>query len=307
MIDLDDYIDDIREKISVIPDFDRESIESLLEALPNLGEFEVRQLMQIINEIVEPAYQEHKIRSKNPVLPFPDMEESTGDGPMLGYACAGDRVLHPFYLKKEEMREGIIVVARSGHGKTRFVYNVVDSLVKLGLNWVIWDLKDDYIELAYLYDDVLVLNWNDMKYNALINAPKGMELSLWWGKVWEVFCHCFGILTASSSYILEKLEEIYGDKKGLVTFADLYQFLKAANEESRKKDEYLSVAENRVYAVNRALGDVLNCKYGFEVSEIFKRRVVIRLRGMDNSTQGFFIQILLMHEFYSRMYERVRM
>jgi hypothetical protein len=303
----DEFIEDIKDKACKTPSIQRDTVMKMIKAYIVSSGRRKQKIGEKLSKIVNRAYNRHALNSQNPVLSFPDRKTSEGDGPMLGYVCAGDQVLYPFYLRKEEMREGIILVARSGHGKTRFVYGFVDSLVRRGLNWVVWDLKDDYMELAYLYDDVIVLNWNDIRYNVLVNAPKGMELGLWWGKVWEVFCHSFGILTASSSYIMEKLEELYGDRKGSVTFADLYHFLKSANEESRKKDEYLSVAENRVYAVNRALGEVLNCKYGFEISEIFKRRVVIRLRGMDNSMQGFFIQILLMHEFYSRMYERVRM
>jgi muconolactone delta-isomerase len=207
----------------------------------------------------------------------------------------------------EATREGILVTARSGHGKTRLIYSVVGSLINLGLNFVIWDIKDDHMELARIYSCVFVVNWNDLKFNPLTNAPKGMKIEMWWRKVWEIFCHSFGILIASSSYILEKLEELYEDRKGTVMFNDLYQFLKSASEQSKRRDEYLSVAENRIYTVNQALGDVLNCKYGFEVSEIFSQKIVIRLRGLDNSMQGFLVQILLMHEFYSRMYGRVRL
>lgn len=306
MSELDEYIDEIKKKISVIPNFNRGPIDKMLKSLSYLDEKERKETRADINSIVDRAYNKHRLSSKNPVLSFPSKEESVGDI-QVGYTYAGDIPLYPTMLTMEEAREGIIVVARSGHGKTRLIYGVVGSLVSLGLNFVIWDIKDDHIELAYTYDDILVTNWYDLKFNPLTNAPKGMDLRVWWRKVWEVFCHSFGILIASSSYILEKLEEIHGDRKGLVTFSDLHQFLKSSNEPSKKKGEYLDVAENRIYAVNQALGEVLNCKYGFEVSEIFSQKIVIRLRGLDAPMQGFLIQILLMHEFYSRMYERVRL
>lgn len=303
----DEFIEDIKDKASKTPNIPRETIMKLIKAYIVSSGRKKQRIGEKLSKIVNRAYNRHALKSKNPVLPFPPKSQSDKPGVTFGITYAGDQALYPTVVPLEATREGILVTARSGHGKTRLIYSVVGSLINLGLNFVIWDIKDDHMELARIYSCVFVVNWNDLKFNPLTNAPKGMKIEMWWRKVWEIFCHSFGILIASSSYILEKLEELYEERKGTVMFNDLYQFLKSASEQSKRRDEYLSVAENRIYTVNQALGDVLNCKYGFEVSEIFSQKIVIRLRGLDNSMQGFLVQILLMHEFYSRMYGRVRL
>lgn len=307
MFDLDEYIEEVRKKISRIPDFQKEAVESLLELLPHLDENEKRAMINDINSIVDPAYTSHIIVSKNPVLGFPSEEESKGDGLKLGVVMAGDIEKYPFELTFENLRESILAVARSGHGKTRFMYYFVQSLVSCGVNFVCFDWKRDYRGLAEIHPDILVIRWSDLRFNPLTNVPAGLDIKQWWRVLFTIFAHSFGVLVATPSFILEQLEELYEEKKGLVTFKDLYEHLKRLNEQSKKRGEYLDVAENRIFTVNQALGEVVNVKYGFEISEIFRRKVVIELEPLDTPTASFLVQTLLMHEFFRRLRNQVRL
>jgi len=97
-MDIQEYTEEVREKISKVPDFDRGAVEPLLETLPYLDPQGQRKVMADIDTLVSPEYSAHVSRSKNPVLPFPGREESRGDGLVAGNVLAGDRELYPFEL-----------------------------------------------------------------------------------------------------------------------------------------------------------------------------------------------------------------
>lgn len=305
MIDLDEYIDDVREKISKIPNFDKESIESMLEVLPNLGDFEARQLIKDIDSVIEPAFQEHKLNSQNPVMSFPTEEESKGDV-KLGHACAGDQVLHLFCLTTENLRESIFCSSRAGHGKTSLVFHFVDDLVAKRINFFIPDWKNDYRSLAQKYPDIEVLNWSVLKFNPLTNAPDGMELKDWHRVVFTIFCHSFGLFGPTAFYLLQCIGQILEEKSD-ITFKDLENFLKIQSEQSRKRSEYHDVAENRIFSLNHSIGNVLNVKYGWNVKDLFKRQLIIEMSPLDFPVASFLIQCLIMHEFYRRLKNNIRM
>jgi len=307
MFDLDEYVEDVTKKISRIPDFKKDSVESLLQTLPHLDENERRTMINDINLMVDSEYTSHILVSKNPVLSFPSAEESKGDGIKLGMVMCGDIDLHFFELTCENLRESIFVVARSGHGKTTLVFYVVGGLARNHINFFFADWKNDYRSLAKMYDDILVIRWDELSFNPLTNAPEGMELKDWWRVVFTIFAHSFGLFTATPSHILENLEELYEEKRGDVTFKSLYEYLRSQNETSKKKGEYADVAENRLYYLNSALDKVINVRYGFDVSKLFHGRIIVEFSPLDAPIASFLLQTLIMHEFYRRLRNQIRL
>ncbi|TBR09355.1 MAG: ATP-binding protein [Candidatus Nitrosotenuis sp.] len=304
MIDLDKYIDSVRKKISVIPNFDKESIESLLDALPNLGEFEVKQIMQDIDSIVEPEYQKHK-RSKNPILSFPSKEEAQGEIE-IGEVYAGDQGLgYPFGLSRVDLTENIFGVGRAGSGKTTFLLNLIDQLEQNKIRYTVIDWKNDYTFLPKKYSDVNLATYRQFAYNPWINIPPGMDRRLWWFIVLDVVAHSTGLYVATPSHVLEALEEIYEIKDGRINSKDLYQYLKSQNE-SKKREEYNSTALNRLFLLNELLDDVINVDYGFDVEDIFKDSWIIQMAPLHEAVSSFLINVLLLWEYYRRLYKGVR-
>ena len=127
-----EFINDVKEKISKTPNFERDSVESLLELLPYLDKNERRLTIEDINSLVEPAYISHTMNCKNPALNFPSEEESRGDGFVLGEVCAGDQVLYPFELTRTNLTESIFGVGRSGAGKSTFLVHFIDQIQSQG-------------------------------------------------------------------------------------------------------------------------------------------------------------------------------
>ncbi|MCH7647553.1 MAG: DUF87 domain-containing protein, partial [Thaumarchaeota archaeon] len=306
MIDLDEWIDGVNDKLDVLDNVNKESIKSMLKVIPNLNEVEIRQLMADINEIVNTKYTKKKLSSKNPLLSFPSEEESKGDFE-IGTVCAGDKELYAFALTTENLRENIFVTARSGHGKTSLVFYFVGKLVYNNISFIFFDWKNDYRTLATMYPDILVVKWSDLRFNPLTNVPEGMDIKVWWRIVLDVLSHSQGLLMATPSYILQVVEELYDEKKGEITFRDLGNYLRSQHEESRKKGEYADVAENRIFNINQALDKVINVRHGFDVKDLFNKKVVIEMSPLDFGVASFLIQTLIMHEFYSRLTNNVRL
>lgn len=307
MSEIDDFRQEIMDKVSKIPGLPTGYIDTLLRMLPYANERRRKKLVDKIKSLVETKFNEHSMRSKNPLLSFPSKADAIGDGVIIGHVCSGDRVLHPFGLTSENLRENEFVVARSGHGKTTTVFNFVDQLIKHEICFLSFDWKQDYRTLAKKYDDVYVIRWHELAYNVLTNCPEGMDIKLWWRVVLDIAAHSQGLLMATPAHILRSLEELYEHNKGQVTFRELENHLKSQHSESRKENEYSAIAENRIFNINQALDKVINVKHGFEIKELFKRRIIIEMFPLDFSVASFLIQTIIMHEFYRRLYNQIRL
>lgn len=307
-LDLDEYVEETKEKVSVLPDVDRESINNLLNSLLYLSEEEQRQTVQMIDEITNNAFTEHKLNSKNPIMIFPTYDESFDDGFLqIGYVMAGDIPKYSFCLSKTNVTENILVVGRAGQGKTTLIFNFVKRLVERNINWIFFDVKDDYSGLCKMYDDVFVLSWNALKLNIWTNVPPGMPRKLWYRVVLDVLSHSQGLYSATPNHIIEQLEELHEEKKGHITNRDVVELLKSKYESSNKRDEYSSVAFNRLNAINETFDEVINVPFGWDVSKLFKGRVVIRTFPLTFENSSFLIQVLLLWEFYRRLFAQERL
>ncbi|MEO9310262.1 MAG: hypothetical protein ABI337_08225 [Nitrososphaera sp.] len=305
MFDLDGYIYDVREKISKIPNFDKDSVESLLELLPHLDENEKRATIDDINSIVDSEYTSHILRSKNPVLSFPSEEEAKGDGIVAGQVCAGDQVLYPFEFTRVNLTENIFGVGRAGSGKTTFIIYFINQLEYHKIRYTVIDWKNDYAFLAKMHPDVSLLKYNQIAYNPWTNIPHGMDRRLWWFIVLDVIAHSTGLYVATPSHVLEALEEIYQAKNGRINSKDLYQYLKSQNE-SKRREEYNSTALNRLFLLNELLDDVINVDFGFDLEDLFKQKCVIQMAPLHEAVSSFLFNILALWEYYRRLHKNIR-
>ena len=94
--------------------------------------------------------------SEKPVLGVPSREEAAGEL-VLGRVAQGDRILHPFGLSIEELNQHVLIVARSGHGKTVLIMRILTELIGLGIPWLAFDFKRDYRHLLRLFPEIIVI------------------------------------------------------------------------------------------------------------------------------------------------------
>lgn len=300
----DEYVETIQNKISVIPDFPKEIVEKLLKVRSVVNERRKSKIETKINKMVDRAYDRFVIDNKNPILSYPSEYESQGDI-QIGYTCAGDQTLHPYYLTRVNLTENIFGVGRAGSGKTTFIIFFVDQLESAGIKYTIIDWKNDYTFLAKKYPDTYLLKYNHIAYNPWTNIPPGMDRKLWWFIVLDVIAHSTGLYVATPSHILEALEEIYQTNNGRINCKDLYQYLKSQNE-TKRREEYNSTALNRLFLLNELLDPVINVDYGFDLEELFRQKCIIQMAPLHQAVSSFLFNVLALWEYYRRLYKNVR-
>jgi len=306
--DIDSYIDEIKKKISVLPRINKNLINSMLKQLAYARtEEKINKIISKIDSIVFPAYTAHVLNSENPVMAFPSQEESKGDGMTIGKVMSGDTELYDYELTTENLRENIFSTARSGHGKTSLVFYFVDFMVKNNINFVFFDFKQDYRVLTQKYPDILVIKWSDIRFNPLTNIPENMDTNIWHRILLDIFAHTQGLLMATPGFMLDSINELQKIKKDMISFSDLEEFIKNQRQDTLKENEYSAVAKNRLANTNNALGNVINCKHGFDVKDLFSQRIVIEMHPLDFKMSSFLIQSLILHEFHRRMTNQIRM
>ena len=301
------YIEEVQKKVSVLPKINKEAIEYMLLQVANASEVRIRKIVARINSIIDPAYASLVLRSRNPILSYPSKEDSKGDGFAIGKVMAADEELYDYELTTENLRENVFASARAGHGKTTLVFHFVEYLVRNGIHFVFFDWKQDYRVLARRHPEILVLSWSDLKFNPLTNGPQNMDIHVWHRVLFDILSHSQGLLMATPAHILKTVNELWEEKNGQITFRDLEGFIKNESSERNKENEYAAVAENRIFNINHALDRVINCKYGFDIQDLFHRQVIIEMHPLDFPIASFLIQSMIMHEFHRRLFNQVRM
>ncbi len=126
-----------------------------------------------------------------------------------GEICIGqDLDGRPVGLTKEQLNEHLLAVSMTGRGKTTFFYNLIDELNSQDIPFWVFDFKNDYRHLTKDYDDILVINWRDIKFNPLEPPPR-VSASKWGEVISDVYTHSTDLLIGSQSYFMGKLSELY--------------------------------------------------------------------------------------------------
>jgi len=98
----------------------------------------------------------------------------------------------PVGLTRRQLNEHMLVVGRSGAGKTTFFYNIMDALNDRSIPFLAVDFKNDY-RTAAADLDLTVINWLDLKFNPL-QPPPGVSTEKWGEIVAEIFAHATDLL-----------------------------------------------------------------------------------------------------------------
>lgn len=302
-----EYFDEIKDKISVLPDIDRKSIELLLGSMLYSSDEQVKQTKNWISNLVETKYTAHILKSKNPVMKFPSKEDSEEEKFVeTGTVMSGDIEMHKFFLSRVNLSENVLIVGRAGTGKSTLILKFIYEITSKDIFWICFDVKDDYKNLAVMYDGTSVTDWNQMKFNPFTNIPPGMPKELWWKIFLDICSHSTGLYTATPNHIIEHLKELDEEKNGNFTLQDTIDLLNSKYESSSKRDDYTATAKNRLNAINTTFDKVFNCPFGWDISKLFRSRVIIRTFPLLFEDSSILIQTILMWEFYRRLFSQER-
>lgn len=202
-------------------------------------------------------------------------------------------------IGKEQLTQGMLVVGRSGAGKTNLFYLLMKQCLDSDIPLLSFDLKKDYRHLIREFPDLLVIPWERLRFNPL-KPPEGVSPMRWLQDFTEVYGHAHALLSGSKNFLMaqiHKLYELYGIFEGgneFPSMIELHELLQKARYSLITKDaRYLETVRNRMNSTILALGKVFDCSDVAPMPELLNKNVIIELDGLMEDQQNFVIEILL--------------
>ena len=221
-----------------------------------------------------------------------------------GFRLGTDLEGNPVGLTDEQLTEHMMVVGRTGAGKTTLFLNLIDECVRAELPFLVFDFKNDYRHLAQ-HRDLLVVNWQDLRFNPL-EPPPGVRVEQWAEVMADTWTHAMGLLMTSRGYFMRKLRELYsysdteaGEWPSLFELLELVQADEIPYASPRYR--YKERLDNRLTAMTGFSGEVFDCSRSYPFDEFLERNVVIELQEPIEDVQIFVVEALLTWIFYYRM------
>jgi len=253
-------------------------VEPLLRAALVGDENERAELLDDIFSMLAPSLSS-LIFSDKPLLAVPNKDEAGGDI-KIGKVLHAGKELWDFGLSREELNQHLLIVARSGAGKTTLIMRIIEQLISLRIPFLVIDFKRDYRHLMRYFSELVVLRWSDLRVN-ILEPPPSVGFEEWKQQFLNIFGHVFGAWHGSTHYLLQAMDEAYEEKGQVPKLKDVYKKIIQQNESSRKMQEYASVVEVRLYGILSKLGDVVNSERTLtDIEKLLDLPVILELDGL---------------------------
>lgn len=213
-------------------------------------------------------------------------------------------------LEEDQLTRHLLAVGQSGSGKTTLFYNLISQLDRPF--WA-FDLKQDYRHLLEEDEELLVLPWNELKFNPL-KPPPGVSPRRWAQVFTEMFGHSTSLLSASKNYLLKQTVFLYKLYGLFVENAEPYPSLheletliqKDKVNPSSKTANYRDTVLNRIEAMNLVAGTIFDCSEGYPIEELLERNVVFEFDGLGRDIQNFLMETLFAYVYAYRVAQNHR-
>lgn len=202
----------------------------------------------------------------------------------------------PVGLTAEEFNEHLLLVGRTGAGKTTFFYNLMDLCVGEQVPYMVFDFKSDYRHLAR-HRDLLVVNWRDLKINPL-QPPPGVQVGKWAEVLADTISHSLGFLQGSESYLLNKLNSLYSmydtDRGEYPSLFELRELVKADPVPmASPRFNYKERMVNRLTMATGFSGRVFDCSTGQPIEDLLDWNVVFELKEPNQYVTNLVTELLV--------------
>jgi len=261
--------------------------------------------MAIIQKRLEPRIIRMQMNT-NPFNNLPTSEAISGQihiGTIIGKQNLN------FGLNLEQLNQNLLIVGRAGAGKTTLVLNIVKQLIEADISCWMIDFKQDYRRLLHFYPDMIVIRWQDFKFNPL-KPPEYVDPLNWLQIFFDVFTQALDVRLGSKFILIDYIDQLYKEYdvydggKYFPTMLDLHALLK-----ERVRDKNTSTSDkskiftclNKTTALIKRLGSVFDCSSGFPLEELLNRNVVFELNGLSVELQAWLVNMLLCWVFNYRI------
>lgn len=281
---------------------DEKITNPLLELYISTGDKSAKQIVDDVISIHESKLLSNELHEKLA------SEELTNGIVEIGRTFQGSLIGHPIRLKENYLLRHVGIYAQTGHGKSSLLYNIMHEFLSNKIPFLFIDRKKDGRALLRLSKDVIVIPWQNLKWNPLKNPPK-ITAKIHWQLLTEICAHSWGVYHAGSNYLLEWLSEFEEPLKKsghYPTFVQLKEMMASKTEYSKKKDEYYQVMWNRVRSLVDVLGNVIGTGEGIQIEDLLDKHVVLELNQLRGDEQNWLIAVLLTYIYAYRMSESQR-
>jgi len=211
----------------------------------------------------------------------------------IGKVVHDGQELYDFKVENHELNAHMLITARSGHGKTTLLIQILRELLREKIPFIVFDFKKDFRNLLRYYPQLLVLGWKDLRIN-LFQPPPNVSFNFWKQQVVNILGHIFGVWHGSIGYLLRAIDQAYREKGRIPTLSEVYEKVVEANEASRKMLDYASTVEVRLYGLLSKLGSAIdNKETALDLEKLLTMHVVIELYDLGRDEQNLTILWLL--------------
>jgi len=258
-----------------------------------------------------------QVLNPDPFAPPLEKEEAMGNivvGQVRNSPCH-------FGLRLNEMCQHVLVMGRSGAGKTTLIRKILKQLIiqthppSAGI--MVFDIKRDYVALPTFSSNVWLfkLPGPDFRWNPL--EPPIADCERWAAILAGVFANAAGFFGGMSTenliymYLLElyrKYDTANGMYPCLLDLRDHLQWLEKYKKINSRSEEYRWFVriKNRVESLCNALGETVNCSKGYRLDALLGHHMVFDIAELKTDAQTFFTETFLTQVVWHRIEKRER-
>jgi len=304
----DEWVENTRETIEKLSTYvNKYSMEKMLQVYTLESDIDLKEDLRSEIESILGVYEPQLWLADRPVIVAPSQNDITGDVE-VGTIFQGDIPVGIFKINKRFMARHIALYAQTGHSKSTVLCNIQDQLVQERIPFLFFDMKKDGRALLKRFDELVVLPWHSFPWNPL-RPPRNMPIKAWWANFSQICGYSFGWFVASSNYLQEHLDNLYGryeETSKLPTLHELYYSIAQTTESTRRKSEYHDSTENRIRTLVSIFGDNLNVSDGIPLERICDSPCVIDLHGLRPAEANWLVEVILSWIYFYRMYQDQR-
>ena len=253
-------------------------------------------------------HRELSIRDGKILLDPPEKDKSDGDN-RIAQVSYGDKQLHDFGISRQELTSHCLIAGRTGAGKTNTSFQIISSLVKENIPFIILDWKKTHRNLVEIFPEIKVFtvgrDISPFYFNPLI-PPPGVNPRNWalaLTQIWEAS----SLLGPGATHLLLKAFDylytnfgIYDnpDSDHYPTMHDLLSYLESLDIKKFREAQWLSSAKRAVQSI--CFGDQGNALKVRErasantLQKLLDGSIILELETLTHSGKIFFIYSLLL-------------
>jgi len=253
---------------------------------------------------------------KHILLEPPPGDKTKGEYP-LGTVTYADRPGHLFGLRENDIPQHIVILGRSGAGKTNVGYLLVWNLLRAGKPFIILDWRGNYNHFTNTPEgkDVLLFSLGEaesLSFNPLMPPANLSEnqRQAYLRDIVSVICTTYLpghhlLSTRGVEYFFLKALEILGaDMDKPITFNDIRHYTEGYPADSREKDWKVSALNILFKLTTGPIGRLVNSDSATTLADVLNEPVILELPGLGSETdRELFTQTFLLWLYYYRLAE----